>query len=224
MLAHRRRSARVAAQAVEAYQREAAERRIMRSLREVSETVRSAQLTTVPTQLTAAPRANSLSVRRGSARPRQWRPICSARRHRGATAGRSRWTSSVRPRRRGRARGGSRWTSSASRKTTQQRGTARGAFVLVERGMVVRPAELTQTPHPAACTGDGAARPDGVAAKDVLVCEAPCENPCIQGLLQIHPLRYSIGCNFACRIVCRPSPYDSAVSQQMRQTAGIGAA
>jgi hypothetical protein len=48
MLAHRRRSARVAAQAVEAYQREAAERRIMRSLREVSETVRSAQLTTAP--------------------------------------------------------------------------------------------------------------------------------------------------------------------------------
>ena len=37
-------------------------------------------------------------------------------------------------------------------------------------------------------------------------------------------LRYIMGCNFACRIVCRPSPYDSAVSQQMRRTAGIGAA
>eukprot|EP01047_Picozoa_sp_COSAG01_P092995 COSAG01_NODE_24230_length_786_cov_0.733624_1_plen_239_part_10 len=32
-------------------------------------------------------------------------------------------------------------------------------------------------------------------------------------------LRYIMGCNFACRIVCRPSPYDSAVSQQMRRTA-----
>jgi hypothetical protein len=51
--------------------------------------------------------------------------------------------------------------------------------VSVGGGLVSRPANLPKTPRPAACTGDGAARPDGVAAKDVLMCEAPCENPYI---------------------------------------------